>query len=284
MKYAVVDIGSNSVRLMVWADGKTLYKRVKTTRLGEGLALSPHLREGAMERTAQAVAEFCAEGRALGAECRAFATAAVRTAMNGGDFCARVKALCGVAADVVSGDEEALLGLSGALGERDGGIVDIGGASTEVCVRRGGELSFRVSLPVGAVRLFDLCGEDRALLSGEIFPLVSGLPSLKGEKIYAVGGTASTLASVLLGLEEYDASRLQDFRMGAKEVSALAERLLPLSLEERKKIGGMDPARADIIAGGALLLAAIMQKTELSEVFFSDRDNLEGYLYRKVLS
>ncbi len=280
MKYAVIDIGSNSVRLMLWADGKSLYKKVSTTRLGEGIARSACLNEAAMRRTLDAVSAFVREGREAGAQPLLFATAAVRSAANAGEFCARVARSCGAEVDVIPGREEALLALCGALGAAaDGGVVDIGGASTELCLRRGGEICFSVSLDVGAVRLFDLCGQDAARLSEEIAHAIAPLCGVKPQDtVYAVGGTASTLACILLGLPAYDAARVQDFKMPQGEVRMLADKLLALSPEERRRVRGMDPARADIIAGGALLLAEIMRLCGMGAVYASDRDNLEGYL------
>ncbi len=282
---AIIDIGSNSVRLMLWEGGKSLYKRICTTRLGEGLAFSDELKPEAAERTVRAVLGFAEEGRARGASVRAFATAAVRSAKNGGDFCAEVKALCGVEVDVVSGEEEALLGLSGALGAKgDGGILDIGGASTEVCLRGGGKIVFSRSLPIGAVRLFDKCGENREKLTAEIREKIALLGEVRpAGKIYAIGGTGSTLASVLLGLERYDGQKIQDYFMPKEQISALSDRLLSLTVEERKKIKGMDERRADIIAGGALLLSKLMERLSLGGVYASDRDNLEGYCYLRGL-
>lgn len=277
--FAIIDIGSNSVRLMLWADGKTLYKRVNTTRLGEGLAGTGVLSAHAIERTAKAVADYCAEGRAKGASVYAFATAAVRSGANGGEFCRRVKELCGLDVDVIQGREEALLGLFGALGENDGGIVDIGGASTEICLRKGGKIAFTVSLNTGAVRLFDKCLDKEALLREEIGRAISILSPIKPcGKVYAIGGTASTVASVKLALKEYDGDKIQDCPLYLHEVAALADRLLSFTAEERKRLSGMDEKRADIIAGGSLLLAEIMKKLSLSAVYASDRDNLEGYL------
>ena len=108
MQYAVIDIGSNSVRLMFVADGKVLYKTLNTTRLGEGLAVSPYLREEAMARTALAVADFFYRAKDEGAEIvYAFATAAVRSAKNGADFVSLVKEKCGLSVEVVSGETEA---------------------------------------------------------------------------------------------------------------------------------------------------------------------------------
>ncbi len=282
---AIIDIGSNSVRLMVWANGKSLYKKVSTTRLGEGLAASGKLSREATARSVKAVKGFCAEARSLCIPVYAFATAAVRSAENGKAFCARVKEACGVEVDVVSGEEEALLGLRGALckGE-DGGIIDIGGASTEICLRKAGEISYRISLPIGCVKLFDLCGDRRGDLMETIERALTALKEVvPAGKLYAVGGTASTLASVKLGLSAYDASRMQDTLLGLGWMRETAELLLSSAKEDREKIPGMDKTRADVIAGGTLLLLKIMEKLSLSEVYFSDRDNLEGYLFARNL-
>ena len=283
MKSAVIDIGSNSVRLMLWADGTTLYKRLSTTRLAEGIADKPVLSARAMERTAQAIARFRAQAEADGAEkIYAFATAAVRSAHNGGEFCALVKNTCGLETDVVSGEEEALLGTYGALGEGDGTVVDVGGASTELCRRVNGETERAVSLNIGAVRLYDMCRDDGALLAAVIEEKLSALDGLDfSGKAVAGGGTATTLASVKLGLAEYDAAAVQGCPFTAKEAGLLAAGLLSLSAEARKKIKGMDENRADIIAGGALLLASVMKKCDIPALTVSDRDNLEGYALLK---
>ncbi len=286
MKYAVIDIGSNSVRLMLWANG-TLYKKVCTTRLGEGLSRTASLSDASMERTALAVADFCEEGRREGARILAFATAAVRFSSNGREFCARVKALCGIEVDVVSGEEEALLGLYGALGATaDGGIIDIGGASTEVCIRERGIVRTSLSLPVGAVRILDVCGQSAGRIDAYVSDAVRSLEgiSVGGSNMYAIGGTASTLASMSLELKEYDAAALNGTRLPLDWVKAAAVRLLMTAPEERKKIPGMDVRRADVIAGAAVLLMQIMQSLRLREVIFSDADNLEGYLAARGLA
>lgn len=285
---AIIDVGSNSVRLMMWADGKTLFKRVNTTRLGEGLAKTGLLSHGAIERSALAVAEFAAEAQNAGtdiAEIFVFATAAVRSAKNGAEFGRRVKELCGLAVDVVSGETEALLGLNGALGNLDGGIIDIGGASTEIVLRQSGKITFSVSLNIGAVRLFDSCRDDCDALLKEIERALSPLQNLRfTEKMYAIGGTATTLASVKLALKEYDGEKIQDCPLSLAEVEKIAHDLLSKTTEERKNIAGMDVRRADIIAGGALLLFKIMKKLSIERVFTSDRDNLEGYLIFRGLA
>ena len=284
MKYAVIDIGSNSVRLMLWADGP-LYKRVVTTRLAEGLSASGVLSDEACSRTVAAIGGLCREGREAGARVAAFATAAVRSASNGRAFCDRVKRECGVEVDVVSGEEEALLGLCGALGDSDGGIIDIGGASTEVCIRRGGNIAFSVSLPVGVVRLLERCGQDKEKLIGAAREAVRPLAAVRGkDRLYAIGGTASTLASIRLGLSEYDSGKLAGLSLSAQYLGEIGERLLGLTMEQRKRIPGMDVRRADVIAGGAVLLYEAVCALGADEVRFSDGDNLEGYLLRRGMA
>lgn len=276
---AIIDIGSNSVRLMLWTDGKSLYKKIFTTRLGSGLAKGPLLSCDAIARTAEAVRVFFEEGRAQGAFVHAFATAAVRRAENGSAFCDRVKCICGLDVDVVSGAEEAALGLAGALGTSDGGMIDIGGASTEIAVQRGGAEIFSVSLDIGAVRLHDACGESRDRYEAMIDTALLSLEDVPHEgRMYAVGGTASTLASLKLGLSAYDANAIQDLSLSQRSVRELTDKLFSLNTEERKGLAGMDVSRADIIPGGALLLQKIMEKLGLDCVYASDRDNLEGYI------
>ena len=280
MKICAIDIGSNSVRLMMWADGKTLYKKMTTTRLGEGLDKSGVLLSGAMERTAEAVAAFVAEGRAEKAErIYAFGTAAVRSASNSAQFTALVKEKCGVEVDVVSGEREAFLGLSGALKGADGGIIDVGGASTEVTVRQGGEIVFSHSFGIGTVRIFDGVGRDRSkmkkfiddrltLLGGKSFPSVS---------FCAIGGTASRLGAIKNNLTEYKSSVIDGTQLSLSEVEGYAEMLTSMPVEEiaRTTICGKS---AEVVGGGAALLAAVMAKLAISRVTVSESDNLEGYV------
>lgn len=277
-KLAVIDIGSNSVRLMLWADGTTLYKQLNTTRLGFGLERGGRLSQEAMLRTAEAVAAFRTRAEQDGA-CRlfAFATAAVRSAKNGAEFLETVKHKCGVDVEVVSGEEEALLGLYGALGKGDGTLFDVGGASTEICIRTGGDVAFSRSYPVGAVRLFEACGNNRIKMQEMLDDRLLCDVQAEG-KVVAVGGTATALAAVALGLKEYDARRIQDFSFTEAEIETLTRRLFSLGVEERRNLAGMDTNRADVIAGGALILLTLMHRTGAEQIFVSDRDNLEGYL------
>ncbi len=175
------------------------------------------------------------------------------------------------------------MGAAGALSQKDGGIIDIGGASTEVFFRKAGVTQFSVSMNVGAVRLFDSCRDKKELLdeaiSGAISPLATCEPT---GTVFAIGGTASTLACIARGEERYSAD-LGGTRLSCGFVCDTACRLLQMTAEERKKVRGVEEKRADVIAGGAYLLAKIMEILRLNDVVFSDADNLEGYLQRNVI-
>lgn len=284
MKIAVIDIGSNSVRLALFADGKTLYKRLASTRLGEGLAVSGRLSDAATERTAQAVAAFAADAAAEKAvNTYVFATAAVRSASNGNVFTRRVKELCGIDVDVVSGEEEAKLGITGALRGKDGGIIDVGGASTEVTLSQGGKTLYSRSVNVGTVRLNDIAGRDKEKLSKLILGKIAeyGTFNASGFNMYGIGGTATTLAAVKHGLKVYDPSVTDGTVLSAGEIYSMAERILQMPVSEVCKMSGMEPNRADVIGGGCLLTYYVMRHFGIDKITVSESDNLEGYLILK---
>ena len=286
MKISAIDVGSNSVRLMVMADGKTLYKQLDTTRLAEGLAGSGVLKPEAIERTARAVQIFAAAAELNGAGTPyVFATAAVRSSKNGADFVARVKALTGIDVDVLSGEEEAACGILGALRGRDGGIIDLGGASTEITLQQGGKTLYSKSVNIGTVRLFDMAGQDRSALQAAIDNSLNGYGSLSldGKDIYGIGGTATSLAALYHELEKYDPKVVEGTVLTREWLCAEAEKLLSLTVEERKALRGMEPRRADVIAGGCLLMYSILNRFNADRITVSESDNLEGYVLLKGL-
>lgn len=284
MKIGVIDIGSNSVRLALSADGKTLFKRIKTTRLSEGLSSSGKLCRAAIERTAQAVAGFKLQAQSERADkVFAFATAAVRSASNGSQFTAYVKENYGIDIEVISGQTEAKIGLLGALGTSDGGIIDLGGASCEVTVRDKGNTVYTKSVDVGAVRLLEECGRDKDKLEKYISKKLSdyGVFNADKYKMYGVSGTATTLAAVKQNLKEYDPQTVHGTRLSVAEVGTLAEQFLKMSVDEIKRSSGILVWRADVIGGASLFLYRLMQYMSISEITVSENDNLEGYLIYK---
>lgn len=283
MKISVIDIGSNSVRLATVSGGKTLYKKLITTRLGEGLALSGVICQAAMQRTAQAVAQFNEFALSDGAQkVYAFATAAVRSAENGKDFVSLVKNNCGVQVEVLSGEDEAKCGLLGALRGKDGGIIDVGGASTEVTFQKDNVKLYSKSVNIGTVRLFDAAGRDKQKLLSVIEEKIKdyGEFSAEGAAVYAIGGTATRLAAIKHGITQYNPEVTDGTVLTLENVLQIADKLLDSSVEEirRTTICGNS---ADVIGGGSLLMYCVMKKFGIESITVSESDNLEGFLLLK---
>lgn len=282
-RYAAIDIGSNSVRSIVVEGQKTILKRLVTTRLGEGLAQSGTLSVEAIIRTVEGVEKLLVECLRLAPrKIYAFATEAARSAANGDRFLRILRDRTGIEAEVVGGDEEGELALLGALPDGDGGIIDIGGASAEISVAKRSSIVYSKSLPLGAVRLKDLCGEDEARLDAAIDEKLDLYGEVPSARFYAVGGTATSVCSVCLGLKEYDENKTNGAVLTLSDVEGSYEKLKRLSVDGRAKVFAIDKKRADIIVCGNYLLAKIMKKIRAEQIVVSEDDNLLGYLKKKV--
>jgi len=273
MRQAVIDIGSNSVRLMLMRD-KRVSKQIITTRLAEGAGGAHILQESQIYKTVKAVEEFIDIARKANVEqLYVYATEALRSATNKEEFLERIRPF-GVEVDILTGEQEAKLGYIGA-GAKGKTLVDVGGASTEMC---DGKKS--LSFPIGAVKIYERCGYDiNAILSyiAEVFDPIE----LKADKLVGIGGTATTIACMEKGLTIYDTKEVQGTVLTRKCVTNWAKRILAMPLEDRYKLIGLDRMRAKIIGGGALLLSRIMKRCDIDVIEISDKDNLEGYLMWK---
>lgn len=292
MVYFVIDIGTNSTRLMKAQieDGqvRAIYKMLRTVRTGEGVHNTGRLSEQAMKRTLDALQEYAEIGKGNPVYC--FATSAVRDAENRQAFMEAVKARTGLRIEVLKGEEEAEIGFLGAVGRKGTGVVvDIGGGSTEVIFGREGNITYQHSFPVGCVRGKDVFqGRDfsaeevsrwaRGVLERE------GLPNLTGQLAYGIGGTATSLAAIDLKLEEYDGQRVQGYALNRRRIAEIEKELYGTPLAQRRQIAGLEAKRADIILFGVSILGTVMDIAHIDEAMISDRDNLEGFLYKKVLT
>ncbi len=283
---AVIDIGSNSVRLML-CEGGSVTKDVLTTRLSENIFFTGELSEAAMHRTVDAVEAFTKRARKLGVTPYLFATEAVRSGKNREIFLQMVASRTGLSVDVLDGQEEALCGFLGATRERHGSsfcaTLDIGGASSELAVGKD-RPEYAVSIPVGAVKLLDSCGRDRDLLNKLIATALPGYGRVPHfDTLIAIGGTATTLAAYDLKLEPYDPARVHGHNISLERMQEITEELFSLSFEQLRLTPGIPPKRAEVISGGALLLRSIMEYLGVSSVCVSESDNLEGYLLLRQL-
>ncbi|MBQ7339995.1 MAG: hypothetical protein IJW43_03985 [Clostridia bacterium] len=281
MKYCVIDIGSNSVRLALIKEGKTEYKKVKITRLAQNLGEGRFLSCEAIDRTASAVKEFYDQGKIENPDkIFIFATAAVRLSKNGKEFTEKVYDLCGEKVDVVSGETEAMLGVLGALeGRVQGGLIDIGGASTEIATLNSKEVIGK-SYPLGAGTMTEMLKKQT---EEEIFSSVFGKElNIKEKNFFAIGGTATTVVAILLGLKEYDSKKVHGFNLTKEQVYKVKKQLENLTEVEISKIEGIQKGREGVIYAGVCILYKVYELLGIDKVVVSESDNLEGYLRYKL--
>ena len=279
MRYGIIDIGSNSVRLLVSDDMDRVFKNINTTGLGRGLALTGRLGETNMKETANAVIKFVEEARDVGCEeIYTFATEAVRSAQNRLDF---LKMLSdnGIVVDVVASEDEAKLGFSGAYTKGTCCVMDIGGASTELAVGNADGLIYAKSMPIGLVRIFDNCKEDREKIDKYIADIIKGYGEIpQFDELLSIGGTASTFVAMNEKMKEYDSKIVDYYKLTLKCVDEWIEKLSAMDMDERLCVNGLEPKRRNVIVGGGCLLSSLMRKLGRSYVIVRESDNQEGYL------
>lgn len=275
----VIDVGSNSVRLLLTDEGNFISKDVIITKLADGLSQTGKLNKESILRTASVVDSFKNKAINLGAKnVYVFATAAVRSASNGLEFVKQVKSLSNLDVDVISGDKEALYGITGVLKGSNGGVIDIGGASTEIIVNNGVKSVYSYSLDLGVVRLKDICGQDIDFLRKVCKERVAEYGVVPKDKFYGIGGTATSLASIALELEVYDRTKVHNYFLTKKTVDDIVDKLSKMSVLERENVKGLQPQRAEVMLGGAVLMSTVMEYLNIDGITVSEDDNLEGYL------
>lgn len=283
MKYGVIDIGSNSVRLML-SDGKqTFYKISRITALAKGMNETGALTGKNADDTVSAVSFFVNKAKKEGADkVFVFATSAVRTAQNSAEFASRIESACSVEVDVVSEEKEAEIGFIGAVNGKNGGIIDIGGGSTEIQVVKDGVKVYAKSIPVGAVRLTDKCGQNEKYLDEYCEKAVKEFGIVPCSDFVAIGGTATTAAAMLLGLHVYDPQKIEGFSLNITDAELLKHKVCAASIEERKTFAGLQRGREEIIGSGLAFLCSVLKYIGIKSVKVRDKDNLEGYLLGKL--
>jgi len=274
--FALLDIGSNSVRLGLFEKENCIEKILQTTRLGEGLHQTGMLSAESVNRTLAAMREFITEARERGAsQIFAYATEAVRRAENGKDFLLKAQETLGITVDLLSGETEAEAGFTGAVAG-DGAILDIGGASTEIAVKKNGAFIYRKSIPVGCVVLKNACGEDSEKLQAYCAEKAKAFLDAPVENLTGIGGTATTIAALAVEMKKYDGAKITGTFISAEKLRSVREFLKEASIEARVN-AGVPKGRADLIYGGAVWLCAIVEELSLVGYIASDADNLEGY-------
>ncbi|GAA1295192.1 Ppx/GppA phosphatase family protein [Pseudonocardia aurantiaca] len=309
-RVAAIDCGTNSIRLLVadvttGSDGapvlRDVHRETRIVRLGQGVDATGMLAPEALERTRAALVDYAAVIRRKGAErVRMVATSAMRDARNREEFFAMVRETLGVDAEVISGDEEAALAFTGAVGDLDPDdgpfvVTDVGGGSTELVVGtlEGAEAIVRAarSVDVGSVRITERCllsdpptpeevAQACEVAVGILDEAFDAVP-VEGVRTWVgVAGTITTLAAVALGLPEYDPEAVHLSRISRERLHEVAEELLGMSREERAAHKAIDPGRIDVIGGGALIVDLLARELHdragVTELVVSEHDILDG--------
>ena len=297
-RYAVIDVGTNSVKLHVGerdaaaGSWRAIVDRAELTRLGEGLEKKGEIKPEATERTASAIAEMIAEAKRNAARAIvAVGTAGLRIASNGPAVLDAIQARTGLSIEVISGEEEgrlAYLAVKAGLGMPEGSLVvfDTGGGSTQFTFGRGERVDERFSVDVGAVRY-----TERFALAGTVAPHVlhDALAAIKGDlsriegrsrpdTLVGMGGAVTNIAAVKHGLATYDPNVVQGTVLDRPEIDRQIEMYRSRDATQRRSIVGLQPKRAEVILAGACVVRTVMDMLGQRSLTVSDRGLRHGVL------
>jgi exopolyphosphatase/guanosine-5'-triphosphate,3'-diphosphate pyrophosphatase len=297
VRTAVIDIGTNTLLLLIAepAEGggvRSVVDLCRFGRLGQGLDASGRLADDAISRSLEICREYRAVMDAAKVERVAVVgTQALREAANAAAFVEPAQRILGATIEVIAGSREAQLAyrsVADGLPEMAGRpfvVVDVGGGSTEIVASDGARVTAAISLPIGAVRLAERhlhdppTEADAAALVADIDAQVARATVPAGAAVVGTAGTATTIATVHLGLDGYDPAAIHGVRVPASAIDAMLARFLAVSTDERRAIRGMEPKRADVIPAGVAIFARILRRAGATELVVSDRGIRWGVAY-----
>lgn len=299
-RYVVVDVGTNSVKFHVGerlADGEwqTVIDRSEITRLGQGLEETGRLGAEPIERTVTAIVEMVEEAKRAGVEAiAAVGTAGLRQASNRNEFLEAVRNRAGLEVEVISGEEEARLSYVAVMAALNLGrgrlvVFETGGGSSQFTFGEGDRVDERFSLDVGAVPYTERFRLDRAVdeetLAAALAAIAVELAPLDGrptpDLLVGIGGAVTNLAAVKHGLETYDPDVVRGSVLEAAEVDRQIELYRTRDAEERRRIRGLQPKRAEVILAGACVIRCVLAKLGRDPLTVSDRGLRHGLLLER---
>jgi exopolyphosphatase / guanosine-5'-triphosphate,3'-diphosphate pyrophosphatase len=309
-RVAGIDCGTNSLRLLVadvtvHDDGKRdlrdVHREMRIVRLGQGVDATGRLADEALERTRAVLVDYAATARREGVQrIRITATSATRDAANRDDFFGMVRETLGIDAEVITGDEEARLSFTGAVGDLDPAdgpfvVTDVGGGSTELVVGRWdgvrAEIEAAYSADVGCVRLTERClhhdppteveiAEAEKVARRILDDAFAAVDSSSARTWVGVAGTVTTLSGIAQNLPRYDPAAIHLSRLSQNSLAGITGDLLVMTHEQRAAIGSMHPGRVDVIGGGALVVKVLSEelreRSGITAMTVSEHDILDG--------
>jgi exopolyphosphatase/guanosine-5'-triphosphate,3'-diphosphate pyrophosphatase len=294
---AAIDCGTNSVKLLIGDLPTVSVRESRMVRLGQGVDATGTLADEALARTFEAVDEYAALIRAHGVErVRFCATSATRDAGNAGVFTSGVRERLGVTPEVLSGEEEAALVFAGATRTLHESllppvlVVDIGGGSTEL-VLGDDRPDAATSMDIGSVRLHERHLHDDPPTRDQVTACVADIdrhldagpvPLAEARSVVGTSGTVKTLAAAMLDLPSYDRDAIDGAVLGVAETRAYVDRLVAMTVAERRAIPSMHPGRADVIGAGALIWSRVLAGSGVEDYRVSEADILYGIAWSLV--
>lgn len=300
MKIGAIDIGTNSMRLLIadYNDNKieNRKKYINTTRIGQGVDQDGYITNEALERNLKALKEFsdkCNEEKCEKVYC--MGTSALRDSKNGQDFINEAKKLTNIDVKIICGEEESNLGFMGVLEGTEGDkkedilVIDIGGGSTEFVVGNEDGIKFCKSENVGALRMTEkfittdpISDEEFSSMTNFIEDTISStinkLETMNISKLVGIGGAITSLSAMNQQLEVYSMEKVHNSVVTKKDLEKILQNLKIMTLNDKKTLKGLQPKRADIITAGVKILHIVMEKLEIEKIMISEYDNLEGLM------
>jgi len=299
-RIASIDIGTNTILLLIAkVEGGKIHPLLEmetVVRLGEGLQKNEILLKGAMDRGLQTLTQYLKRCQSMEVQ-KIFAagTSALREAKNSEDFLKGAKEKLNLSIEIISEEEEAqlsFLAVAKDLGEVKKSIlvVDVGGGSTEFILGKGDQIRQWISLPLGSVRFTEqflhsnpVQDEECEKMERKIRERLTNIPhSQEPLSMIAVGGTATTLASVQMGLEEFITEKIHHFILKKEDLKKQLHHYQTKTIQEREKIPGLPKARSDVILAGGTILYRAMEELKCSSVLISCHGVRYGLLYKKL--
>ncbi len=299
MRVACIDIGTNSIRLLLADfDGShfsDVSKTLQMTRLGKGVNETKRLAQDRIDASVAVIAKYCeAANRYKAEKVYLMATSAVRDSTNAKDLIDAVYKISGQTIEVISGEVEAKVGFMGVLlgsetPDQTTLVVDIGGGSTELIIGDANGIRCAKSLNIGAVRMTGTfihsdpvsIEEKQAVISyvlDQVKTVVDDIKAYTIDSVIGIGGTATTYATMQHEVTQYSRDKVHLLKVNLEDLNALNLRLESATVEMRKQFLGLEEKRADIIYAGGLIMQVIMKELNISSFLVSDFDNLEGFI------
>lgn len=300
MKIGAIDIGTNSMRLLIadYNDNKieNRKKYINTTRIGQGVDQDGYITNEALERNLKALKEFsdkCNEEKCEKVYC--MGTSALRDSKNGQDFINEAKKLTNIDVKIICGEEESNLGFMGVLEGTEGDkkedilVIDIGGGSTEFVVGNEEGIKFCKSENVGALRMTEkfittdpISDEEFSSMTNFIEDTISStinkIETMNISKLVGIGGAITSLSAMNQQLEVYSMEKVHNSVVTKKDLEKILQNLKIMTLNDKKALKGLQPKRADIITAGVKILHIVMERLEIEKIMISEYDNLEGLM------